>query len=250
MAHFQQRRFVEEVRAHFPEYFARTKVLEVGSWDVTGSVRELFHRCDYLGVDLASGPGVDLVISGEALALPTGTFDFVISCECFEHNPFWLETFVNMTRMLKAGGLFVFTCAGIGRGEHGTARSNPSLSLTAAGPNADYYRNLSRRDFSRRIDLAKHFIRHDFFDNRYAKDLYFVGVKTTQKPDPELDAKFASLRRAVRQIRLDKPTSFLRAAGAHGEWWLKWTMSRLIGETRYHDLRHRLRPRAIPRPVA
>jgi SAM-dependent methyltransferase len=245
MAHFQQKKFVEEVRAHFPDFFGRSKVLEVGSWNVTGTVRDFFLSSDYLGVDVATGPCVDFVGSGETLDLPTGSFDVVISCECFEHNPFWLETFVNMARMLRPGGLFVFTCAGVGRGEHGTSRTSPSVSLTASGQHRDYYRNLEKRDFEDRIDLKIHFAQYAFFDNRYSKDLYFVGVKTSPTADPALAEKFASLRDAVRRIRLDKPVTLVRALSAHGEWWLKWSLSRLLGEPRYHDFRHLVRPRSL-----
>src|SRR5207237_8408702 len=162
MAHFQQRKFVAEVRSRFPEFFERAKVLEVGSWTYNDTIRTLFHSCDYVGADVAGGPDVDLVVPGQDLGFPTGHFDVVISCECFEHNPFWLETFLNMARMLRPGGLFVFTCAGIGRGVHGTARSTPTVSLTVAGEHADYYRNLSRRDFEHRIELRHHFARYAF----------------------------------------------------------------------------------------
>src|SRR5262245_11385842 len=177
MAHFQQTSFVGSVRAHLPRSFERTKVLEVGSWNVNGTVRDLFQSCDYLGADIAPGPGVDLVMPGEELTLPSASFDVAISCECFEHNPFWLETFLNMTRMLKPGGLLVFTCAGIGHAEHGTTRTSPGASLTAIDKNPQYYRNLSRRDFERGTNLGIHFDHYRFMTNRYSKDLYFVGIK-------------------------------------------------------------------------
>lgn len=32
-------------------------------------------------------------------------YDITISCNCFEHNPYWRETFLNMHRMTKEGGL-------------------------------------------------------------------------------------------------------------------------------------------------
>jgi SAM-dependent methyltransferase len=243
MAHYQQRAFVEAVRTHFPDYFERTKVLEVGSWDVTGSVRPLFRSCDYIGVDVASGKCVDVVAAGQDLAYATGTFDVAISCECFEHNPFWLETFLNMVRMLRPGGLFVFTCAGIGRGEHGTARTSPSLSLTSANEHVNYYRNLAARDFSCRIDLHNHFVQHAFFTNRYGKDLYFVGVKVSESADPHVPPKLTALAHAVRQIRLETPVTPLRAVGTNCEWGFKWALSRLLGETRYHNIRQLLRPR-------
>jgi len=242
MAHFQQRKFVSEVRSHFPEFFERTKVLEVGSWTYNETIRTIFQSCDYVGADVAGGPDVDLVVPGQDLAFPTGFFDVVISCECFEHNPFWLETFLNMARMLRPGGLFVLTCASTGRGEHGTSRTNPSASLTAVEQHPDYYRNLSKRDFQR-IALENHFSHHLFMQNIYSKDLYFVGFKRSAAADPTLAGKLASLRRAASEIKLVRKVTMTRAVAAYGEWWGKWALSGLLGERKYHDLRHLVRPR-------
>src|SRR5262249_2718748 len=156
--------------------------------------------------------------------------DVVISCECFEHNPFWLETFLNMARMLRPGGLFVLTCAGVGRGEHGTARTGAAGSLTASAKQQEDYCNLSRRDFTKRVDLGNHFVEYAFFENRYAKDLYFVGVKKSDDLDASLAGRLAALGGSVRQVRLNKPVSLVRALSAQGEWWLKWAVSSLLGE--------------------
>ena len=240
MAHFQQLEFVAEVKVHFPDFFQRAKVLEVGSWIVNETVRTHFQSCEYVGTDVAAGAGVDLAIPGQDLALATASFDVVISCECFEHNPFWLETFLNMARMLRPGGLFVFTCAGIGRGEHGTSRRFPAGSLTALDKQSDYYRNLSKRDFESRITIANHFSHHAFIDNRYSKDLYFIGFKRSATPDPAIGGKIASLQRAARRINVppDRKLTLTRAIGAHGEWWLKWLLVQLLGEAKYHDFRH------------
>ena len=60
MAHPQQAEFFATVREHYPNSFKSARVLEVGSLDINGSVRELFEKCDYTGVDLQMGPGVDL----------------------------------------------------------------------------------------------------------------------------------------------------------------------------------------------
>jgi SAM-dependent methyltransferase len=243
MAHFQQQKFVEAARSLFPEFFERTRVLEVGSWSYNGSIRELFESCDYVGADVAPGNGVDIAVAGQDLAFPTASFDLVITCECFEHNPFWLETFVNMTRMLKPGGLFVLTCAGTGRGEHGTSRTGVAGSLAAREQHADYYRNLTRSDFTRRVDLGAHFSHHRFFDNRYSKDLYFVGVKRAAVADPALAEKMAALGKLAGAITLKYPPSLVRTLSAYGEWWTKWMFARLLGERRYHDVRHFIRPR-------
>ena len=125
MAHPQQAEYFDAVRALYPQHFERARVLEVGSLDINGSVRDLFRDCDYTGVDLQPGPGVDLACPGHLLAFPSGHFDTTISAECFEHNPFWRETLANMLRMTRPGGLVLVSCATTGRKEHGTSRTNP-----------------------------------------------------------------------------------------------------------------------------
>ena len=177
MAHFQQNEFVRILTTTLPEYFSGVRVLEVGSWSLHGSVREYFSQCDYIGADIAVGPGVDLICQGQDIDKPTNTFDVVMSCECFEHNRFWLETFINMVRMLKPGGLFILTCAAPGRIEHGTSRRQAESSLTAKHGFPDYYRNLSRSHFRKRLSLDDHFECYGFAVPHYYNDLYFVGLK-------------------------------------------------------------------------
>lgn len=180
MAHYQQLQFVRKVKEGFPEFFRNCRVLEVGSWDVTGTVRDLFLNCEYTGADVAPGPGVDLVSQAQDLDLPTNHFDAVLSCECFEHNSFWLESFVNMVRMLRPGGLLFMSCGARGRLEHGTRRRSPNQSLTAQIGLPDYYRNLSAADFRSKVSLDRHFACHGFAEGRYYRDLYFVGIKRAE----------------------------------------------------------------------
>ena len=45
----------------YPEFFQNKSVPEVGSWDTNGSIRRFFSNCEYIGVDIAEGPGVDVV---------------------------------------------------------------------------------------------------------------------------------------------------------------------------------------------
>jgi len=154
MAHEQQRRFVALVDEIFlPENKAGLRVLEVGSYEVNGSNRQVFAGSHYIGADLCAGPGVDVVASGEELAFPDGTFDVTLSTECFEHNPRWRETFANMHRMTAPDGVLIVTCAGRGRLEHGTSRTTPGCSPGTQSVGSDYYRNLLPRDF-KRLGLA------------------------------------------------------------------------------------------------
>lgn len=170
MAHKQQFDFVESVRSKFPDNFYKAKVLEIGSLNINGTIRDLFVDCDYLGVDVGEGKDVDLVCLGQDLDHPDQTYDTTISCECFEHNPDWEETFLNMHRMTKIGGLVIFSCATTGRPEHGTSRCSPADAPLISW---DYYRNLTEQDFN--VDGM--FSEHQFSTNTGTHDLYFYGVK-------------------------------------------------------------------------
>lgn len=173
MAHNAQNVFFRQVRRTYPEYFVWKNVLEVGSLNINGTVRDLFKNCNYVGVDLDYGPGVDIAVQGQDLEFPDDSFDVTISAECFEHNPFWKETFLNMVRMTKPGGLITFTCAGKDRPEHGTRRSDIGSSPLTVASGWDYYRNLEEEDFTDLLDGVV----GQFFYNAGAQDLYFVGRK-------------------------------------------------------------------------
>ena len=101
MAHPQQFQFVEVIKGAYPSNFYKAKVLEVGSLNINGTIRILFQDCDYLGIDVGEGKDVDYVCQGQDLDDPDETYDTTISCECFEHNPYWKKTFKNMHRMTK-----------------------------------------------------------------------------------------------------------------------------------------------------
>jgi SAM-dependent methyltransferase len=169
--------FVRLVRDGLPELFSGTRVLEVGSLDINGSIRELFDAADYTGLDLGEGPGVDIVCPGQAYDEPDGSFDVVASSECLEHNPFWRETILNMTRLLRPGGLFVMTCAGPGRDEHGTSRAGSGASPLTIALGQEYYRNLHRRDLSKVGGFYGSFAVHADWLNWAAHDFYLVGVR-------------------------------------------------------------------------
>ena len=236
MAHFQQLEFIRIVRNSFPEAFAGSKVLEVGSWDVTGTIRGFFSECEYLGVDITSGPGIDMVCQGQDLDLPSNSFDVVVSCECFEHNKYWLETFTNMTRMLKPGGLFIMSCAAPGRIEHGTSRRSVGSSLTASFGKSDYYRNLCARDIQRRFPLANHFDEYGFAVPNYINDLYFIATKRG-------GGSGAVRGQAVKQALQQAAAVALPEQSTQRDRWqrlaLTWTgraMEHALGAKNYQDL--------------
>lgn len=177
MSHQDQLSFVSIIRDGMPEYFHGTRVLEVGSLDINGSIRPLFVGCSYIGLDVAEGRGVDIAVPGEQYDAPDASFDVVISCECMEHNPAWQATLANMARMLRPGGLFVLSCAGPGRQEHGTSSWEPLSSPLTLSLGQEYYRNLSARELGRVEALTSAMQASADWINWASRDLYFLGVK-------------------------------------------------------------------------
>lgn len=206
MAHFQQLQFVGMIARHLATGWTGLTVVEIGSADVNGSIRPFFTGSAYTGVDLTAGPGVDVVGSGHEVAVPADSVDLVISCECFEHNPMWRETFVNMHRMTRPGGVVAVTCASRGRLEHGTTRTRPFDSPGSLSIGWDYYRNLNRDDFERALPIATMFESFAFFRNDVSKDLYFIGRKPGGERRPlrlELPALSNELAAANTLVRPD-----------------------------------------------
>lgn len=83
-------------------------VLDIGSYDVNGSYRALFTSpyWSYTGVDLAQGPGVDVVLASPyKYPFATGSQDLVISGQAFEHVEYFWMAFLEMVRVLKPGGM-------------------------------------------------------------------------------------------------------------------------------------------------
>ena len=177
MAHRQQINFCLSVKNRFPDKFKRKAVLDVGSLDINGNNRYLFSDSSYVGVDLAPGRNVDMVCRGHELKLPDAMFDVVISTECFEHDMYWELTLNNCARLLKPGGLFLFSCATTGRPEHGTRRTTPKDAPLLPGVWADYYMNLTEADILRAVRVDEVFELYAFEIGYETCDLYFWGVK-------------------------------------------------------------------------
>lgn len=99
-------------------------VLEVGSFDVNGSVRDAAQQYAprrYVGVDIAEGPGVDAVCSAGELVKAFGesSFDVVVSTEMLEHVPNWKSAITEMKRVLRPGGSLILTTRSPGFSLHG-----------------------------------------------------------------------------------------------------------------------------------
>lgn len=96
---------------------AEVDVIEIGSRDINGTVRDLFPNARYVGVDVVDGKGVD-VVADAATWTPKRKADIVVCCEVFEHTDAWQDIVANAAKMLRKGGRLIVTCAGPGRKPH------------------------------------------------------------------------------------------------------------------------------------
>ena len=82
-------------------------VLDVGGANVNGGYRDVFAdgRFRYLGVDLAPGEGIDIVLEDpNRLPLPDGSVDVVVCGQMLEHCEFFWLMFAEMMRVLRPDG--------------------------------------------------------------------------------------------------------------------------------------------------
>lgn len=210
MSHQQQLAFfdiaLEEVRN---KNILLNSVLEIGSYDVNGSIRKLIPSKDYLGVDLVDGPGVDLIYDGLNLKLDRD-FDISVSSECFEHDPNWMNTFKNMIKYTKDGGAIIFTCASKGRLEHGTSRTNPNHSPGTIHLKSEYYQNLNETDFIKAFKLGDNFSDYHFHYEKSSYDLFFIGFLKSNNHNHHLDknkfiSKVSTKMHEINQYNFNKP---------------------------------------------
>src|SRR6266540_1672565 len=88
-------------------------VLEVGSYDVNGSVRPLLepYVASWIGVDATPGPRVDEVVNCDHLIERFGgdSFGVVVSTEMLEHVRDWQGCLFNLLTVVASGGLLLVT---------------------------------------------------------------------------------------------------------------------------------------------
>jgi len=101
------------------------KIIEVGSYDVNGSLRPIIESwaepVEYIGVDIARGPGVDVVCMAERMINVFGKerFDIVICTELLEHIRDWKKVVSNIKNICKANGFIIITTRSKGFKYHG-----------------------------------------------------------------------------------------------------------------------------------
>ena len=80
-------------------------VAEVGSLDVNGTLRPLFKKQTYTGIDVVSGPNVDVQMPDPfTIPFEDGHFDAIVCFNTLEHCVAPWKLIPEMSRILKVGG--------------------------------------------------------------------------------------------------------------------------------------------------
>lgn len=106
-SYLNMQRFVDKyLKSRKNEFIA---IADIGSQDVNGSYKPLFDypSWTYLGVDMALGSNVDVVLENvySWTELDSQSFDVVVSGQAFEHIEFFWITMLEIRRVMKPGGL-------------------------------------------------------------------------------------------------------------------------------------------------
>lgn len=109
-------------------------VVECGSHNVNGTVRDLFPGVAWTGVDPNPGPGVDVCTDFQDY-WPHIAPDLVVCCEVLEHTRDVAGIVAHAFEILAKGGLFLVTCATTGRAAHSAFDGGPLRD-------GEFYRNV------------------------------------------------------------------------------------------------------------
>ena len=88
--------------------FGKLKVVEIGSQNVNGTMRDHAppNIIEYIGLDFAEGNGVDIVLTDPyKFPINDQSVDVVITSSCFEHSEMFWMSYLEALRILKPTGL-------------------------------------------------------------------------------------------------------------------------------------------------
>ena len=144
------------------------RVLEIGSRDVNGSIRNLFPGTEYIGIDRVHGKAVDEVIDAKDYTAAE-PFDVAITMEAMEHCIAPGAIVDCAARNLKPGGILLATLAAPDRVAHGIDGERPPTP-------GQWYCNLEVLDVIAYLATAGLKL-CDLEYHRARGDLYFVAGK-------------------------------------------------------------------------
>lgn len=117
--HRGNRTWLTALKAALPSYFDGAAVLEIGSYNVSGTARDYFQKAKrYVGVDICAGPGVDVVSAAKNTSFPDTLFDTLVYLSVFEHDPEWKAGFEHNLQWLRPGGIVIVCWGAEGNRRH------------------------------------------------------------------------------------------------------------------------------------
>lgn len=146
----------EFVARRLPATTEQTTVLEFGSRNVNGGIKDLIGDAKYYGVDIEDGPGVDEVCDAR---LFNGPADIVLCLETLEHCDD-LDAFADaIVRNIKPGGIGLMTCASESRSPHSAIDGGPLRP-------GEFYRNVSSKAFKKAVEKAGGKVHYEEVDQK------------------------------------------------------------------------------------
>ena len=176
--HAANRRFWQRAKAQYPRYFdnPEARVVEFGSYNINGTIRDQFASHHYTGVDWIAGPCVDVVSLAHDAPFPPESCDAVVSASMLEHDPYWQRSLAKMVGVLKPDGLLALSWGAARNGEHcnETAPDGKFHALKAG---------LVLQELAA-LNIYVHFFQYERIEGQETKPLtdsdisYFVGEVT------------------------------------------------------------------------
>lgn len=109
--HKESKQYMRDAFVQHVSHLPKGRVLDIGAVGKRPWYRQIWQEnggWDYDGLDLEPGHNVDIVIDDPwKFDIESDTYDAVISGNMLEHNEFFWLTFLEMSRVLKMGGLMV-----------------------------------------------------------------------------------------------------------------------------------------------
>ena len=151
------------------------RVLELGSYNVNGSVRALWPaNVGWYGIDVRPGPGVNEVADARDYD-GNEEYDLVICTEMMEHCKYANRVLKSAYKSLKPGGNLIATMAGEGRAPH----NGDGDPFDHKAPGAEWYANVTEASLRRWCRDAKLLLRNLEHDP-VAGDLRCIAWKSNR----------------------------------------------------------------------
>lgn len=153
-------------------------VLEIGSREVNGGIRDLFVSAPiYVGIDIEPGPGVDVVADGATYS-PLVRPDRIICCEVLEHAQNAAHVVAHAWAELTHGGWLLVTAANKVRPPHSAVDGGP-LRL------GEFYRGVSSRRLREWLDAGLAATKTEAFRLRVEEDDAAGDIRLLAQKSPK-----------------------------------------------------------------